>query len=70
MKIFRVIGLGLAIIIIRYLMPDLFHAIENTLLLFFNALQAILSAGKDSFTGTVYMHSAPSNIQNLLPINW
>ena len=70
MGIFRVIGLGLAIIIIRYLMPDLFHAIESTLLLFFNALQSILSVSKDSLTGTVYMHPTSNSIQNLLPINW
>lgn len=70
MKIFRVIGLGLAIIIIRYLMPDLFHAIENTLLVFFDALQSVLSVGKDNLTGTAYMHPDSNTIRSLLPINW
>ena len=70
MKIFRVIGLGLAIIIIRYLMPDLFHAIENTLLVFFDVLQSVLSVSKDSLTGTAYMYPNSNTIQSLLPINW
>ncbi|MFA5934483.1 MAG: hypothetical protein WC827_01185 [Candidatus Paceibacterota bacterium] len=70
MKIFRVIGLGLAIIMIRYLMPELFHAIENTLLLFFGSLQNVLSVSNDTLTGTAYMHPTSNSIQNLLPINW
>ncbi|MDD4803611.1 MAG: hypothetical protein PHN69_00330 [Candidatus Pacebacteria bacterium] len=70
MKIFRVVGFGLAIIIIRYLMPDLFHAIENTLLVFFDTLQSVLSVSKNNLTGTTYMYPNSNSIQNLLPVNW
>lgn len=70
MGIFRAIGLGLAIIIISYLMPELFQAIENTLLVFFDALESILSVSKDNLTGTTYMHPTSNNINNLLPTNW
>ncbi len=60
----------MAIISVRYLMPDLFHAIEKTLLLFFDTLQSVLSVGKDNLTGTAYMHPTSNSIRNLLPINW
>lgn len=42
MKIFRVIGLGLAIVVIRFLVPEVFRALEDTFLLFFDVVQTVL----------------------------
>ncbi len=70
MGIFRALGLGLAIIIIRFLMPELFEIIEDTLLLFFGTLQSVLSMGGNTLTGSTYNHMTNDNISNLLPINW
>ena len=41
MKIFRVLGLALAIIMIRFLVPEIFHALENTLLVFLDTVQTV-----------------------------
>ena len=49
MKIFRAIGFGLALVIIRLAMPEVFEALEDTLLEFFNFLQTVLSFGDQSF---------------------
>ncbi|MFA7252458.1 MAG: hypothetical protein WC027_01230 [Candidatus Paceibacterota bacterium] len=46
MGIFKVLGLVLAIIMIRYLLPDIFRAFEDTLLLFFDTLQTLLVRGQ------------------------
>lgn len=43
MKILRVVGFGLAIIMLKFLVPTVFHGIENVLLTFFDTLGAILS---------------------------
>ena len=59
MKILRVIGLGLAIIILRSMMPDIFHAIEKTLLSFFDVLQFALSFGKGSMAAGAYIPQMP-----------
>ena len=65
MKIFRVLGLGLAIIILRSLVPDVFHAIEQTLLTFFGALQGVLSYGGNTLiNGNL---ASPVSALNLLP---
>ena len=45
MRIFRALGLGLAIIILQFLMRDVFSAFEVTLLQFFEFTQAILEVG-------------------------
>jgi cell shape-determining protein MreC len=47
MKIFRVLGLGLAIIMIRFLMPNVFRAFEGTLLAFFDAIGFVLERAQD-----------------------
>jgi hypothetical protein len=70
MGIFRALGLGLAIIIIRFLVPELFDVIKDTLLLFFDVLQGILSLGNLKLTSSTYSHVSPNDINNLLPINW
>ena len=43
MKILRVIGLGLAIVMLKFLVPRIFAGLENTLLTFFETLQTILA---------------------------
>lgn len=43
MKIFRAIGLGIAIITLKLLVPDIWHALEATLLTFFTTLQKALA---------------------------
>lgn len=43
MKILRVVGLGLAIIMLKFLVPKIFVGIENMLLAFFDSLTSIFS---------------------------
>ena len=59
MGIFKVLGLGLAIIMLRFLVPEIFHALENTLLMFFDTLQLVLTKAQ---TG-----SNSAALVNLLP---
>jgi hypothetical protein len=60
MKIIALITLGLVIIFIKFLMPDVFLALSNTILMFFRFLQIVLSvAGQPAMQTSV-----------LLPINW
>lgn len=42
MKILSAIGWGIAIIVLKFLVPTIFAGIQNTLLMFFNTLQAVL----------------------------
>lgn len=46
MKILGAIGLGLTIIILKFLMPQVFHGIENTLVSFFTLLEGVLTKGQ------------------------
>ncbi|MFA6227236.1 MAG: hypothetical protein WC631_02065 [Candidatus Paceibacterota bacterium] len=62
MKILRVIGLGLAIIMLRFLVPEIYHALENTLLSFFDILQTALHFGKDSLSAGVFLPQLPQMI--------
>ena len=59
MKIFRVLGLALAIIMLRFLVPNIFRALEHTFLTLFNTLDFILSKAQ---TG-----SNEASLINLLP---
>ena len=59
MKILRALGFGLALIILRFLMPDIFLALEKTLLLFFDVLQTGLSVGKNSMSAGVLLPQLP-----------
>jgi hypothetical protein len=55
MKILRAIGLGIGIIVLRFLVPEIFHAITDTLLSFFSVLQHTLSAiSTDALSGNVH----------------
>jgi hypothetical protein len=47
MKILRAIGLGLTIIMFKFLIPHLFAGFESTLLVFFDTLQTILGSAKN-----------------------
>jgi len=47
MKIMRVIGLGLTIIMLKFLIPQIFAGLENTLLAFFDSMQAVLGTAKN-----------------------
>jgi hypothetical protein len=53
MKILRVVGLGLAIIMLKFLVPRVFAGIENTLLAFFDSLQAILAMNRGFLPASV-----------------
>lgn len=43
MKILQVVGVGLAIIMLKFLAPPVYDGLENTILAFFGALQGILA---------------------------
>jgi len=60
MKILGAIGLGLAIIIIRYLVPEIFLVLVQTLLQFFHILQTMLSMGESSLSAGVFLPQLPS----------
>ena len=47
MRIFRVLGLGLAIVMIRFLMPNVFQAFEDTLLASFDVVGFVLDRAQD-----------------------
>lgn len=56
MKIFEAIGLGLTLIIVKILMPEVFNALANTILMFFKFLQFVLSfAGKPAVMTSVLL---------------
>jgi len=55
MKIFGAIGLGLTIIILKIMVPDIFLALKNTLLMFFNVLQSGLTIGQHAMQAGVFV---------------
>jgi len=59
MKILRAIGFGLAIIILMFLMPSVFHALEQTLLQFFSVLQMLLLKGESTLSAGVLLPQLP-----------
>ncbi len=59
MKIFGAIGLGLGIIILRFLVPDIFHALEKTFLLFFHILQTALTLADGSMSAGTFLPQLP-----------
>jgi len=48
MKVFRAFGIGVLIIILKFLIPEIFSAFESTLVLFFDTLQNGLSITNDN----------------------
>lgn len=67
MKIFRAIGFGLALVIIRLAMPEVFMALEDTLLEFFNLFQTVLSFGGESFESGMNANILIPASVNLVP---
>ncbi|MES3004739.1 MAG: hypothetical protein V4690_01345 [Patescibacteria group bacterium] len=53
MKILRVVGWALAIIMLKFLVPRIFSGFENTLLAFFETIQTILASSKSSMTAGI-----------------
>jgi hypothetical protein len=43
MGIFKVIAFGLLIVMLKFLVPEIYQALESTLLVFFGALQKVLA---------------------------
>ncbi|NQV88282.1 MAG: hypothetical protein HQ402_01855 [Parcubacteria group bacterium] len=43
MKILRVVGFAMLIISLKFLVPRVFSGLENTLVMFFDAIQRILT---------------------------
>lgn len=52
MGILRAIGLGIGIIVLKLLMPDVFEGLEDTLIAFFHVLKESLALGSDSLHNT------------------
>lgn len=50
MKIFSVFGLGLLIITLQFLVPEIFSGFQNTLLVFFETVSGILKLSQSSMT--------------------
>lgn len=50
MKIFQVFSLGLLIVMLKFLVPELFSGFQNTLLVFFSTIQGILTLSQSSMT--------------------
>ena len=59
MRILRVVGLGLAIIMIRFLVPEVFRALENTLLTFFDTLDIVLTKSQTGITSASLIQLLP-----------
>ena len=55
MNILRVLGLGLLIIMLKFLVPEIFSGIQNTLLVFFETIQTILASSRESMTAGVIL---------------
>jgi hypothetical protein len=51
MKIFRALGLGIGIVVLKLLMGEVFFAFEATLLQLFSLLQTIFSTTQHGFGG-------------------
>ena len=58
MGIFRAIGLGIGIIILSRLMPEVYGAFEEVLLKFFGMLNSILAMSEQSISDGTFMPSA------------
>jgi len=55
MGIFRAIGLGLVIIIVKVLVPEIFHAGESLLITFFSTLQGHIEHPQSLTAGGAYL---------------
>ena len=46
----KVVGLVMIIVIFKFLLPNVYSGLENTLLVFFDTIQTILAHSKSSMT--------------------
>lgn len=51
MGIFKALGLGLTIVILKLLMPDVMSGLEGTLSSFFGLTQSLLSSAQSTLDG-------------------
>jgi hypothetical protein len=59
MKIRSVVGLGLGIIMVKFLVPKIFSGFENTLSAFFDLAQSIFVRGSNTASGIGGISPAP-----------
>ena len=59
MKILSVLGWGLLVIILKFLIPKVFTGFENTLLAFFDTAQSILTSSRNAMTAGVVIPTLP-----------
>lgn len=50
MKILQVFALGLLIVMLKFLVPEIFSGFQNTLLVFFGTIQSVLASGQSAMT--------------------
>lgn len=50
MSIFKVFSLGLLIVMLQFLVPEIFSGFEKTLLVFFGTIQSILASSQSAMT--------------------
>lgn len=53
MKILGAVGLGLTIIVLKFLTPAIYRGLEDTLLAFFSTLQSIMALNPEFMTASV-----------------
>ena len=59
MKILRAVGFGIALIIIRILMPEVFNGLEHALVEFFSALTKTMEYGTSNLGGAASAFPMP-----------
>ena len=59
MKILRVLGLGLLIITLKFLVPEIFSGFQNMLLTFFRTIQTVLGTANTSMTANALTSFMP-----------
>ena len=55
MKILRVLGFGFLIVMLKFLIPEIFMGLQNTLLVFFSTIQAVLVTARSNMTAGLVM---------------
>jgi hypothetical protein len=50
MSIFKVVSLGLLIVMLQFLIPEIFSGFQNTLLVFFKTIQTAMATSQSAMT--------------------
>lgn len=50
MSLFKVFSLGLLIVMLQFLIPEIFSGFQNTLLVFFSTIQTALASSQSAMT--------------------